>query len=238
MAHPRFQRTFPFFLAFFLALPAAAQQEDKIKKAVESKLNIQVTSVTKTGYLGLYEVYFDGRILYTDEKISAFLDGNLVDGNTLKSVTATRMDVLTRVRFSDLPVKQAIRQVRGNGKRVLATFEDPNCGYCKHLNRELARLDNVTIYTFLYPILGEDSLVKSRQIWCARDQAKAWSNWMAHGKAPGGAGNCDISALVRNQAYGRKSGITAVPTLFFSDGVRASGALPLADIEKKMNSLL
>ncbi|MCE1172862.1 MAG: DsbC family protein, partial [Azovibrio sp.] len=182
-------------LAASFALPVLAQ-EASVKKAVESKLGVSVTSVSKSGYLGLYEVYFDGQIIYTDEKVSAIVAGNLIDTKTMTSVTEERMKKLNAIKFSDLPLNQAIKQVKGNGKRVLATFEDPNCGYCKRLAKDLSKLDNVTIYTFLYPILSEDSIKKSRQIWCAADKAKAWNDWMVDGKAPTGKDDCDTTAII------------------------------------------
>lgn len=223
-------------LAASFALPVLAQ-EASVKKAVESKLGVSVTSVSKSGYLGLYEVYFDGQIIYTDEKVSAIVAGNLIDTKTMTSVTEERMKKLNAIKFSDLPLTQAIKQVKGNGKRVLATFEDPNCGYCKRLAKDLSKLDNVTIYTFLYPILSEDSIKKSRQIWCAADKAKAWNDWMVDGKAPTGKDDCDTTAIINNQEFGQKLRITGTPTIFFADGDRVPGALPIAKIEQKLNSI-
>ncbi len=124
----------------------------------------------------------------------------------MKNVTDGRMQKLTAIKFSDLPLTLAVKQVRGDGKRVFATFEDPNCGYCKKMAREIAKLDNVTIYTFLYPILSPDSLEKSNQIWCAADKAKAWNDWMIDGKAPGGKGDCDTTAVKKSVETGRKIG--------------------------------
>lgn len=104
--------------------------------------------------------------------------GTLIDGATMKNVTAERLQKLAAIKFSELPLELAVKRVHGDGKRVLASFEDPNCGYCKKLAKEMAKLDNVTLYTFLYPILSPDSLVKSKQIWCAADKGKAWNDWM------------------------------------------------------------
>lgn len=222
-------------LATLSALPALAN-EAAVKKAVETKFNTKVDSVTKSGYLGLYEVYADGQILYTDKDATAFLVGSLVDGKTLKNVTQERMNKLTAIRFQDLPLDQAIKQVRGDGKRVLASFEDPNCGYCKRLAKELLKLENVTIYTFLYPILSQDSVDKSKQIWCSSDRAKAWNDWMVEGKAPENKAICDTTAVTKNQEFGRKLNINGTPTLFFADGERIPGAVPLARIEEKLNT--
>jgi len=231
------KKLLPLALAALFVAAANADEAD-IKKAMEAKLGAKVESVTKAGFLGLYEVYSEGNILYTDEKMTAFIaGGQLIDGKTMKNVTEERMRKLTAIRFSELPLDRAIRQVRGDGKRVLATFEDPNCGYCKRLAKDLLKLDNVTIYTFLYPILSEDSLRKSKQIWCSADRAKAWNDWMVEGRAPAGKDDCDAAAISKNQEYGRRLGISGTPTIFFADGERVPGAIPLAKIEQKLGQL-
>ncbi|OQA32712.1 MAG: putative thiol:disulfide interchange protein DsbC precursor [Betaproteobacteria bacterium ADurb.Bin341] len=217
---------------------AAHADEAKVKSAVEARLGGKVTSVTKTRYLGLYEVYYDGNILYTDEKLTVFVAGPLIDAKTLKNITEERLGKFSAVKFSDLPLEQAIKQVRGEGKRVFATFEDPNCGYCKRLHKELRALDNATIYVFLLPMLSEDSLKKSKAIWCAEDRVKAWNDWMIEDKAPSGKGDCDASAISKNMAFAQKYRIQGTPTLFFADGERVPGAMPLARIEEKLNSQL
>ena len=225
--------------AIALLCATAHADEAELKKSVEAKLGAKVESVSKSGFLGLYEVYAEGNIFYTDEKMTAFIfNGQLVDSKSMKSVTEERLRKLTAIKFSDLPLERAIKQVRGDGKRVIASFEDPNCGYCKRLARDLQKLDNVTVYLFLYPILSEDSLTKSKQIWCSADKAKAWNDWMVDGKAPSGKDDCDTSAIQKNRDFGRKLNITGTPTLFFADGERVPGAMPLANIEKKMSALV
>ncbi|MBS1145226.1 MAG: putative thiol:disulfide interchange protein (periplasmic) [Proteobacteria bacterium] len=231
------KKLLPMALALGFCLDVAAD-EAEIRKMMEAKLGTKVESVTKSGYLGLYEVYADGNIFYTDEKMTAIvLGGQLIDAKTMKNVTDERMKKLTAIKFSDLPLDRAIKQVRGDGKRVLATFEDPNCGYCKRLAKELLKLDNITIYTFLLPILSEDSVRKSKQIWCSGDRAKAWNDWMVDGKAPSGREDCDTAAITRNQEFGRKLNISGTPTMFFADGERVPGAIPLARIEQKLGQL-
>jgi thiol:disulfide interchange protein DsbC len=214
---------------------AAHADEAEIKKAMEAKLGTKVESVSKSGYLGMYEVYADGAIFYTDEKMTAIVvGGQLIDAKTMKNVTEERMRKLTAIKFSELPFERAIKQVRGDGKRVIATFEDPNCGYCKRLAKDLQKLDNATVYTFLYPILSEDSLKKSKQIWCAADRSKVWNDWMVDGRAPSGKEDCDTSAVTKNQEFGRRLNISGTPTIFFVDGERVPGAMPLAKIEQKL----
>lgn len=231
------KKVLSFTLAVACASFAVADEAD-IKKAMEARLGTKVEAVSKSGYLGLYEVYADGAIFYTDEKVSAIVvGGQLIDAKSMKNVTDERMKKLTAIRFNDLPLDRAIKQVRGDGKRVLATFEDPNCGYCKRLAKELQKLDNVTIYVFLYPILSEDSVRKSKQIWCSSDRSKAWNDWMIDGKAPSGREDCDTAAVTKNQEFGRKLNISGTPTMFFGDGERVPGAMPLARIEQKLNQV-
>ena len=141
------------------------------------------------------------------------------------------------MKFSELPLELAVKQVKGNGKRILVTFEDPNRGYCKRLIKDLQKLDNITIYTFLYPILSADSLEKSKQVWCASDRAAAWSTMMTSGKPFTGRTDCDTSPVQKSFELGRRLNITGTPTLFFADGERIPGAVPLDVIEKKLNSL-
>lgn len=238
-------KTLSAFLLSLLAIGCSANaNEAEIRKTVEAKLGIKVESVTRAGYFGLYEIYADGNLFYTDDKVTAMLVGgdvirsphamNLIDLKNNRNVTDERLRQLTAIKFSDLPLEQAIKQVKGDGKRVLATFEDPNCGYCKRLAKDLQKLENVTIYTFLLPILSEDSLKKSRQIWCSADRLKAWNDWIIDGKTPGGRDNCDTTAITRNQEYARRLNITGTPTLFFADGERVPGAVPLNVLEQKL----
>jgi thiol:disulfide interchange protein DsbC len=230
------KKLLPFVLAAAFGGQAIADEAD-IKKTMEAKLGTKVESVTKSGYMGLYEVYADGQLLYTDEKMTTIIvGGQLIDAKTMKNVTDERMKKLTAIKFSELPLERAIKQVRGDGKRIMATFEDPNCGYCKRLAKDLLKLENVTVYTFLYPILSEDSVRKSKQIWCSTDRAKAWNDWMVDGKAPAGREDCDTSAVTKNQEFGRKLNISGTPTMFFADGERVPGAMPLPRIEQKLGA--
>jgi thiol:disulfide interchange protein DsbC len=230
------KKLLPFALALAFVSTVQADEAD-VRKAMEAKLGAKVESVTKSGYLGLYEVYMEGNIFYTDEKMTAFIaGGQLIDAKTMKNTTEERMRKLTAIKFSELPIERAIKQVRGNGKRVMATFEDPNCGYCKRLAKDLLKLENATVYTFLLPILSEDSLKKSRQIWCSSDRAKAWNDWMVDGKTPAGKEDCDTSAVDKNREFASKLKITGTPTIFFADGERVPGAMPIDRIEQKLSA--
>ncbi len=221
-----------------LALPLAAAHagEAEIRKnltAALPQLAGKIDEVGKTPVAGLYEVRVNGsQLFYTDADGSYLLQGHLIDVKARKNLTEERIEKLSAIDFDKLPLQDAIKTVRGNGRRRLVVFEDPNCGYCKQFERELASVDNVTIHLFLYPVLGPDSVVKSHNIWCAKDRARAWSDWMARGTVPE-AKSCDTAAVERNRAFGEKHNITGTPTLFFADGTRVPGAIPAAQVEKQ-----
>jgi len=219
----------------FLMTGFAHANEEAVRKAVEAFVGAPaVESVARTSYGSLYEVVLkSGELVYTDEKASFIIDGRLIDTQTRKDVTQARLNQLSAIDFSSLPLNQAIKQVKGNGKRVIASFEDPNCGYCKRLAKELAQMNDVTLYVFLYPILSPDSTTKSQNIWCAKDRAKVWNDWMNDGKVPPSK-DCDTSVIDRNLALGQKLKIHGTPTLFLTDGTRIGGYAPMAEIEKAL----
>jgi thiol:disulfide interchange protein DsbC len=225
-------------LMFGMALSATAgEAENRKNLAARIPQFAKIDEVTKAPIPGLYEVRVNGfEIFYTDEQGNYLLQGNLIDVKERKNLTEERVEKLSQVAFDKLPAKDAIKIVRGNGKRRLAVFADPNCGYCKQFERDLTKIDNVTIQLFLYPVLGPDSVVKSRNIWCAKDKAKSWDDWMQRGVAPAAA-ECDTTALTRNREFGQKYNITGTPTLIFSDGTRAPGAIPAAQVEKQLAAL-
>jgi thiol:disulfide interchange protein DsbC len=220
--------------------PAAAQPGDPtaaIKAAVEQWLEgkYKIEEVRKTPVPGIYEVRIASDIIYVDEKAQhAFIDGNLIDIRNSRNLTRERTDELLTINFKDLPLNYAIKQVNGKGQRVLAVFEDPNCGYCKNMRRDLLKLDNTTVYTFTLPILAADSDVKARKAMCAADKVKAWNDLMFDGKVPGNSGNCD-NPVAKVKELGAKLGVTATPTVFFINGKRLRGYVPPAELEKLLN---
>jgi thiol:disulfide interchange protein DsbC len=164
--------------------------------------------------------------------------GHVYDVKTSQDLTRARIDDINKIKFSDLPLENAIKQVKGDGKRVIAVFEDPNCGYCKRLRQTtLKNMDNVTIYTFLYNILSEDSFVKSKNIWCSSDRVKAWDDWMINGKmAPAAPAECK-TPNEQVLALGQKLHIQGTPAIFFADGSRIPGAVDQKTLEAKLSSL-
>jgi thiol:disulfide interchange protein DsbC len=215
-----------------------AQPEQQIKTEIQKKLgaNAKVKSVSPAPVSGLYEVLVGNDIFYTDASAKYLIQGEIIELASGKNLTEQRQTDLNRIKWNDLTPANAIKNVRGNGSRQLAVFSDPNCGYCKRLEKSLQQLDNVTIYTYLIPILSPDSTQKSKQIWCSSDPYKAYIDWMINGIAPSGKGEC-TTPLDKNMAFAKTYGITGTPTLFFTDGSRFPGAVQITDIEKKFNSL-
>lgn len=213
----------------------ASAQEATIRKNLAERLpNLpKIDEVRKTPMPGLYEVRVNGAdILYTDADGNYVIQGMLIDTRAQTNLTEERVQKLTAIPFDQLPFKDAFTIVKGNGKRKVAVFVDPNCGACKQLERELANTDNLKVHVFLYPILSKDSADKSIAIWCAKDKAKTFTNWMQKDIEPPKA-TCNSTAVERNVDFGAKNRITGTPTLFFVDGTRVSGAIP-GDILEKM----
>ena len=215
-----------------------AQVDQQIKADIQKKLgaNAKIRSVTPAPVPGLHEVLVGNDIFYTDSSGKYLIQGEIIELATGKNITEQRQTDLNRIKWTDLNQANAFKVVRGNGTRQLAIFSDPNCGYCKRLEKSLQQLDNVTIYTYLIPILSADSAQKSKQIWCSADPNKAYIDWMVNGIAPSGKTDCS-SPLDKNLTFAKTYGITGTPTLFFTDGSRFPGAVQIADIEKKFASL-
>ena len=223
-------------LALCALATATLADEAEIRKNLAERLPQlgKIDEVSKSPINGLFEVRANGtEIFYTDALGNFLLQGDLIDTQLKRNLTEERIAKLTALAFADLPMKDAFTIVRGNGKRKIAVFEDPNCGYCKRLERDLQQVNNVTISMFLYPILSADSAEKSRNIWCAKDKTNAWMDWMVRDVTPTPAlPKCDTSALMRNVELGKKHKITGTPTLIFADGSRVPGAINAEQVEK------
>ena len=220
-------------LALAFSASSVSAQEASIRKNLTERLpNLpKIDEISKTPMNGLFEIRMGNDVMYSDAEGNFLIQGALIDVKQKRNITEERIEKLSAVPFDQLPLKSAFTQVRGNGKRKLVVFADPNCGYCKRFEKDLQKLENVTIYHLLYPILGEDSKTKSKNIWCAKDKAKSWNDWMINGTTPTTA-NCDASTVDSIVEFGKKQRITGTPTLFFADGSRVPGAVPMAQVEK------
>jgi len=228
-------------LLLSLSLSAAAQSpEAAIKKLLQQRIgdSAVVEFVAKTPYSGLYEVKIGNEIVYTDANAKYVFVGRIVDAETSQDFTQARLDEINRIKFSDLPLEAALKTVKGNGKRVFAVFEDPNCSYCKRFRKNISDLKDVTIYTFMYNILSEDSKLKSKNIWCSADRSKAWDNWMLNDKIPAAAPeSCTTTPNEKVLELGRKLKVTGTPTIFFADGSRVPGAIDAKTLEAKLAAI-
>jgi len=223
-------------LSLLLAVPGQAQDLERIKSELRKKVpEAPVDSVRKVPYGGLFEVTIGSEVFYTDENASFLVLGSIVDLKTKENVTELRMRQLNKVDFAQLPFDSAIKIVRGNGSRKVAIFEDPNCGYCKRFERDLAGVNDITVYVFLYPILSEGSVVKSKAIWCSPDKGKAWMDVMVRDMAVTGDSTCS-NPIDKNLAFGQGKRIQGTPTIIFEDGERVPGVMVMADFEKKLAS--
>ena len=216
---------------------AASADEAAIRQGFQTKFpKMVVESVNKTPFPGIFEVVLDGQIFYTDEKVSYLLSGNLVDvrGKEPRNLTqeaTNKLAAATLAKSTDL----AVKRVRGNGKRVIYTFEDPNCGYCKELQKELQKVNDVTIYTFLWPILSPDSIEKSKAIWCARDRGKAWDDLMLKGIAPTGKRDCE-TPLEKNARLAQRFSLRGTPGVYLVNGEQIGGYAPADKLEAALAS--
>ncbi|WP_207003479.1 DsbC family protein [Trinickia mobilis] len=217
----------------------ADQATDKLKSTLQARLgsDMPIKSIAKSPIAGLYEINLGTQIIYSDANGDYLLLGDLVDTKTRTNLTEARLAETNKIDFASLPFANAVKVVKGNGSRKIAVFSDPNCPYCKQLETTLKSIDNVTVYTFLYPVLTPDSLVKSKAIWCSADRAKTWEAWMLDHKAPGGPADCDTSALDKNLALGRGMNVTGTPTVFLADGRRLPGAVSADQLDRALSAV-
>ena len=234
----------PLFLA--AASPVAAQSAARtadapgaapVRTGVEAWLKgrYKVDEIRRTPVPGIWEVRIGNDLIYVDDKGQhAFVEGNLVDMRSNRNLTRERTEELLAIDFDTLPLGIAMKQVVGNGKRVMAVFEDPNCGYCRKMRQDMVNLKDVTIYTFVIPILSADSEVKAKKALCADDKVRAWNDLMLQGKVPGNAGTCE-TPLARLKELAQKLGVSATPTTFFQNGRRLQGYVPAAQLERMLD---
>ena len=224
-------------LALLFAASGALADEAVIRKALAERLpNLpKIDEVTRSPLPGLWEVRIGTELLYTDAQGQYLVQGEVIDLRSRTNLTQQRIDKLTAFDFDQLPRKDAITIKQGKGTRKMAVFVDPNCGYCKRFERDVSNLKDVTVYIYLYPILGADSQTKSRDIWCAKDPALAWRDWMLANKLPSSApAKCDFAAIERNVELGRKHRVTGTPATVFEDDTRLPGAVPGEQLDKQL----
>ena len=231
-----FSRSFVALAAGLLLAQAAVADEAAIRKNLAERLpNFPaIDEVSKTPIPGIYEVRIGSELVYTDETGNHVIQGSLIDTRTRTNLTEARLNKLTAIDFAQLPLKDAFVWKNGTGARRIAVFADPNCGYCKRFEADLQKVKNVTVYTFLIPILGGDSPQKAENIWCAKDPAKAWLGWMLENKVPAKNMGACSTPMERNLEFARKYRINGTPAIIFVDGTRIPGAISAEQIEKQL----
>lgn len=224
-------------LVLLITAGSACADDASIKTLLKERFpELPVQGVKPAPMAGWYEIFSGNRLFYVDEKAEFIMVGSIVDAKTKRNITEERIRDLMRVKFDVLPLEDAIKIVKGDGRRKLAVFEDPDCPYCKRVEADIAKLDNYTLYVFLYPIeqLHPDATNKSQKVWCAKDRAKAWLDIMLKNQVPKNKGDC-ATPIGRNIALANQLNINGTPALIFEDGRLAPGAIPAEQIEKFMS---
>jgi thiol:disulfide interchange protein DsbC len=227
-------------MALVLACPAVAD-EAAVRRMMQSRLGAEgrIESVMRLPGPGLFEVVIrdaEGvRIIYTDERATVIVAGQLFDAGSGRNMTEERMRRLNAVDWNALPFEWAVTTTRGSGRRKIAVFSDPNCPYCKRFEKDLAKLDDITVHIFLYPVIKPESVTQTKSVWCSKDRAKAWNDLMLRDIQPAAAPDCDtpVEKLV---GLGRRLGANATPTWFLENGERYSGALPLEQLRALLDA--
>ncbi len=226
-------------LVLMLALAAAARADEaQIRRVVEAKLGGAKVEGIQPGPLGLYEVRFRSpsgvRVIYTDANATHLFVGNIYDARTGDDLTGERLRKLNAIKFDTLPLDQAVKIQRGSGKRVLAMFSDPHCPYCRQFEQTLQKVNDITIYVFMYPVIRPELEDHSKAVWCSADRGKAWLDLALNGKTPAASPACP-NPVEKNLELGHRLGVTATPTIFFLSGERISGGLQLADLNEQLD---
>lgn len=222
-------------LAASLMFATTAQaNEAVIRKALTQQFpGANIASVQKTPYSGLFEVYLDGQLIYVDANAQYVFSGDVIDLKNRTNLTQARLNKLQAVKWDTLPLQNALKTVKGKGERKLVVFSDVDCPFCRKFEAELAKVDNITVYTFLYPIEGlhPKAVQTSKQIWCAPDRNKAWDDYITRGTVPRNDGKC-ANPVEATIALGNRLKVNGTPTLVFANGVRVPGMVPAAQLER------
>jgi len=214
--------------------------EAQIRKVLEPKLGGAKIEGVERGPLGLWEVRYRSEegvsILHTDATASHIIVGKIYEAKTDKDLTEARLRKLNAINFASLPLDQAVKVQRGNGKRVLVMFSDPYCPYCTKFEQTLQQIDDITVYVFMFPVIRPERADHSKAVWCSADRAKAWLDLAMRSKPPSGSASCD-NPIEKNLQLGRKLGVNSTPTLYLSNGERIAGGMQAADLRAMMDQV-
>jgi len=224
-----------------LAALTACADEAAVRRMVQDKLRGDgaIESVQKAPWGDLYEVVVRGpdgvQVYYVDSTATIVITGQAIDAKTGRNLTEERQRKLSAIKWGSLPFEHAVTTVRGGGRRKIAIFSDPNCPYCKRFEKDLAKLDDITVHIFLYPVIKQESVAQTKSVWCSKDRAKAWNDLMLRDVRPSAKPDCDtpVEKLV---ALGRKLGANSTPTWFLENGERYQGAVPVEEVTRLLDA--
>ena len=222
-----------------LAAPALAD-EAAVRRMIDEKVRGQakVEDVSQAPWGNLFEVVVRGpdgpQVFYVDDRATVIIAGQAIDAKSGRNLTEERLQKLSAIKWESLPFDAAITTTRGAGRRKIAIFSDPNCGYCKRFEKDLAKLDDITVHIFLYPVISPASVTQTKSVWCSKDRAKAWNDLILRDIQPTAKPDCD-TPVDKIVALGRKLGATSTPTWFLENGQRYSGALPLSEVSRLLD---
>lgn len=229
------KKTLALALASFISTLSLANVDTVKSNLTKQHPNLKIENIQATEMKGIYSGSMDGQVVYVGEDTQHILIGSMFRLSDQKNLTKDLMLKQNSVDWKKLPLQDAVKTVRGNGKRQIAVFSDPNCPYCKQLETELTKLNDVTIYTFIYPIKTQ-SIAVSKQVFCEKDPALAWSNLIAKGIQPSSKKTC-ANPIERNLSLGKSLALNGTPAIIFSNGFKVMGAYPAQEIEKMWQEL-
>lgn len=214
-----------------------AADEDAVRRLIQTRVGdrAKIEQIVRLTGSNLYEVTLRGpngpQLFYVDERARVIVVGSVIDGRTGVNLTEERLRKLNAIDWTSLPFADAVTTKRGSGRRKIAVFSDPNCPYCKRFEKDLAKLDDITIHIFLFPVIRPESVSLTKAVWCSRDRAKAWNDLMLRDIAPTASPDCD-TPVEKILALGRELGANSTPTWFVETGERYTGAIPLQDTRR------
>ena len=229
------KKTLALALASFISTLSLANVDTVKSNLTKQHPNLKIENIQTTEMKGIYSGSMDGQVVYVGEDTQHILIGSMFRLSDQKNLTKDLMLKQNSIDWKKLPLQDAVKTVRGNGKRQIAVFSDPNCPYCKQLETELTKLNDVTIYTFIYPIKTQ-SIAVSKQVFCEKDPALAWSNLIAKGIQPSSKKTC-ANPIERNLTLGKSLALNGTPAIIFSNGFKVMGAYPAQEIEKMWQEL-
>ena len=229
------KKTLALALASFISTLSLANVDTVKTNLTKQHPNLKIENIQATEMKGIYSGSMDGQVVYVGEDTQHILIGSMFRLSDQKNLTKDLMLKQNSIDWKKLPLQDAVKTVRGNGRRQIAVFSDPNCPYCKQLETELSKLNDVTIYTFIYPIKTQ-SIAVSKQVFCEKDPALAWSNLIAKGIQPSSKKTC-ANPIERNLSLGKSLALNGTPAIIFSNGFKVMGAYPAQEIEKMWQEL-